>query len=124
MRYQKDKFKLSESLLGWLMGDHRFPPNAASDEARVIEVRLRIIKTLKQHGVAEGAPLLCRVARARAMEDLWYLRPDLMRALSSIDGETRAQSIMTSHITPLFVGSLSTQLFRQTGLRAAPPIRR
>jgi hypothetical protein len=122
MWHQKDKVSLSESFLGWLMGED--PSQDASDEARVIEVRLRIIKTLKQHGVAEGTPLLCRIARAPSVEDLWYLRPEIMQTLSSLDGETLARSIMKRHITPLFVGSLSTQLFRPPSLRATQHTRR
>jgi hypothetical protein len=109
MWYQKDKFSLSESFLGWLMGEDKATLDA-SEEARVIEVRLRIIKTLKQRGLAEGAPLLCRVARAPALEDLWYLRPDIMQALSSLHGERQAYGIIARHITPLFAGSLSTQV--------------
>jgi hypothetical protein len=112
MLHPKDKFSLSESFLGWLMGVDKCA-NDLTQEARVIEVRLRIIQTLKQRGLAEPAPLLLRVARAPAIEDLWYLRPDIMQALSSLHGETQASSIVASHITPLFVGSLSSQLFKQ-----------
>ena len=118
MWHQKDKFSLSESFLGWLMGEDKCT-NDLTQEARVIEVRLRIIQTLKQRGLAEGAALLSRVARAPTMEDLWYLRPDIMQALSSLHGETQAHSIMACHITPLFKGSLSTQLFKQHSVRGA-----
>jgi hypothetical protein len=118
MWYQKDKFSLSESFLGWLMGEGDDGGNNKStqemnDESRVIEARLRIIKTLKQRGLAEGAPLLRRVARAPAMEDLWYMRPEIMQSLSSLHGEAQAHAIMTSHIAPLFTGSLSTQMRKQ-----------
>ena len=119
----KNKFSLSESFLGWLMGEDPSTANA-SEEARVMEVRLRIIKTLKQRGLADGTALLRQVARAPALEDLWYLRPDIMQALSALDGETRASSTMTRHITPLFVGSMSAQLFRQPNLRARQPLSR
>ena len=116
MWYQKDNFSLSESFLGWLMGEDK-PTNDLTREARVIEVRLRIIQTLKQRGLAEAAPLLLRVARAPALEDLWYLRPDIMHTLSSLHGEAQAHSIMKGDITPLFRGSLSTQLFKQPSVR-------
>jgi hypothetical protein len=111
MWHQKDKFSLSESFLGWLMGEDKSTQNLAK-EARVIEVRLRVIQTLKQRGLAQGAPLLHRVAQAPGMEDLWYLRPDIMQSLSSLHGETQARSIMTSDITPLFAGSVSTQMLK------------
>jgi hypothetical protein len=124
MWFQKDKSSLSDSFLGWLMGeegeeDEAGEPGKAGGckstpdmgrESRLIEARLRIIKTLKQRGLAEGAPLLRRVARAPALEDLWYLRPEIMQCLSSLHGETQAHSIMTSHIAPLFAGSLSTHI--------------
>lgn len=117
MWLKKDTFKLSDSFLGWLMGEDP-STHGMTQEARLIEVRLRIIKTLKQRGLAEeGSALLSRVARTPALEDLWYLRPDIMQALSSLHGETQARRIMTSHITPLFVGSVPAQLFRQ---RSAP----
>jgi hypothetical protein len=112
MWLQKDKFSLPESFLGWLMGEGGDAKSTQdmTQESRVIEARLRIIKTLKQRGLAEGAPLLRRVARAPALEDLWYLRPEIMQSLSSLHGETQAHSIMTSHIAPLFTGSLSAQM--------------
>jgi hypothetical protein len=127
MWHQKDKFSRSESFLGWLMGDGNEGGCGADDpstesmtqESRVIAARLRIIRTLKQRGVPEGAPLLRRVARAPALEDLWYLRPEIMQALSSMHGETHAHSIMTSHIAPLFAGSLSSQVRTQHGTRGA-----
>jgi hypothetical protein len=124
MWFQKDKFSLSESFLGWLMGDgaeggYDKSTQDMGHESRVIEARLRIIKTLKQRGLAEGAPLLRRVAQAPALEDLWYLRPEIMQCLSSVHGETQAHSIMTSHITPLFAGPLSNQVRKQHGARRA-----
>jgi hypothetical protein len=109
MWHRKDKVKLSESFLGWLMGEDK-STHGMSQETRTIEVRLRIIQTLKEAGLAEGAALLNHVARAPAMEDLWYLRPNIMQALSSLHGETHARRIMTSLITPLFVGSVPTHL--------------
>jgi hypothetical protein len=111
MRHQKDKPSLSDSLMGWLMGDDNSTDDM-SNEAKVIEVRLRIIKTLKQRGLADGAPLLLRVARTPGLEDLWYLRPDIMQTLSVLHGEAKARSIMTGDITPLFAGSLPTQLLK------------
>jgi hypothetical protein len=127
MWHQKDKFGLSESFLGWLMGDGANEGGGADDtstqsmteESRVIAARLRIIKTLKQRGLPESAPLLRRVARSPALEDLWYLRPEIMQALSSLHGETHAHSIMTRHIAPLFAGSLANQVRTQHGTRGA-----
>jgi hypothetical protein len=123
MSHQKDKISLSESFLGWLMGEDK-STQTLTQESRVIEVRLRIIQTLKQRGLAEGAMLLRRVARAPALEDLWYLRPEIMQALSSLHGETHAHSIMTSQITPLFAGSPALQAPTTTGNRSALRARR
>ena len=116
MRHQKDKPSLSESFMGWLMGEDKSTDDMSS-EAKVIEVRLRIIKTLKQRGLAEGAQLLQRVARSPAMEDLWYLRPDIMQMLTALHGEAKAGSIMKADITPLFEGSLPAQLLKQHRVR-------
>ena len=110
------KTSLSESFMGWLMGEDKSTDDM-SNEAKVIEVRLRIIKTLKQRGLAEGAPLLLRVARTPALEDLWYLRPDIMQTLSALHGEVKARSIMAGDITPLFAGSLPTQLLKRHSVR-------
>ena len=116
MRHQKDKPSLSESFMGWLMGEDKTTEDMSS-EAKVIEVRLRIIKTLKQRGLAEDALLLRRVARAPALEDLWYLRPDILQTLSALHGEAKARGIMTVDITPLFAGSLPAQLLKQNRVR-------
>ena len=116
MRHEKDKPSLSESFMGWLMGEDKTTEDMSS-EAKVIEVRLRIIKTLKQRGLAEDALLLRRVARAPALEDLWYLRPDIMQTLSALHGEAKARGIMTADITPLFAGSLPAQLLTQNRVR-------
>ena len=116
MRQYKDKVSFSESFMGWLMGGDNSTDDM-SKEAKVIEVRLRIIQTLKQRGLVEGAPLLRRVARASALEDLWYLRPDIMQTLSELHGDTRARSIMTGDITPLFAGSLPAPLLKQNRAR-------
>ncbi len=113
---EKKKPSLSESFMGWLMGDDE-STHDMSKEAKVIEIRLRIIKTLKQRGLAEGAPLLRRVARTLALEDLWYLRPDIMQTLAALHGDERAHRIMTGDITPLFEGSLPAQLLKQHGVR-------
>lgn len=116
MRHQKDKPSLSESFMGWLMGEDKSTDDM-SKEAKVIEVRLRIIRTLKQRGLVEGAPLLLRVARTAALEDLWYLRPDIMQTLSELHGDENARRIMAGDITPLFQGSLPAQLLKQNGAR-------
>ena len=116
MGRNQDKPSLSESFMGWLMGDDKTLDDL-SKEAKVIEVRLRIIKTLKQRGLAEGAPLLHRVARTLALEDLWYLRPDILQTLSALHGDEKAHSIMTGDITPLFEGSLPAPLLKQHSVR-------
>ncbi len=115
MWFHKDKPSLSESLMGWLMGEDK-PTTDLTREAKVIEVRLRIIRTLKQCGLAEGAPLLLRVARTPALEDLWYLRPEIMQTLSALHGDATARSIMTGDIAPLFMGSLPAPLLKQNSV--------
>ena len=112
MGQHRDKPSLSESFMGWLMGDDKSLDDM-SKVAKVIEVRLRIIKTLKQRGLADGSPLLHRVARTLALEDLWYLRPDILQTLSALHGDEKAHSIMTGDITPLFEGSLPAPLLKQ-----------
>ena len=108
---RRDKPGLSESFWGWLMGQDKATLDLGS-EARVIEVRLRIIGTLKQRGLADTSPLLGRVARAADLQDLWYLRPDIMQSLSSLHGEAQAWHIMTRIITPLFAGLLPRKMLR------------
>lgn len=117
MRYDNNKPSLSESFMGWLMGDDK-PTTDLTREAKVIEVRLRIIRTLKHGGVVEGAPLLLRVARTAALEDLWYLRPEIMQTLTALQGDARAHRIMTGDIAPLFAGSLPAPLLKQNKIRS------
>lgn len=117
MWYQKDKPRQSESFWGWLMGQDKASESLSGD-ARAQQVRLRIIITLKQRGLADPSPLISRVASCHDLPSLWYLRPEIMMALSSLHGEVQARSIMTEHITPMFAGQLPKALFRSA--RNAP----
>ena len=115
MWFRKDKPKLSESFWNWLMGQDKSSQDLNS-VALTVEVRRRIIKALKQGGVLNDSPLLGRVVNARDLETLWHLRPEIMRELSSLHGETQARNIMSRKITPLFAGLLPKGLFRRSGI--------
>ncbi|WP_309681016.1 hypothetical protein [Polaromonas sp.] len=115
MKYRNDKPKLSESFWGWLMGQDK-ATEGLSNEARALEVRLRIISTLKQRGLTDSSPLVHRVANSPNLQSLWYLRPEIMLELSSLHGEAQARSILADHITPLFAGLLPKGLFRRSSI--------
>lgn len=100
---------LTETFWGWLMGHDTSASQMASIE-RTIEVRRRILKTLAQAGIGENTRLVYRVTNAPDLGALWFLRPDIMQALSSQHGEVRARRVM-QRITPMFKGLLPSSLF-------------
>ncbi|MGA8514759.1 MAG: hypothetical protein WB821_08300, partial [Burkholderiaceae bacterium] len=84
------------------------------------KVRSRIIETLQQDGLVLESPLMHKVLHATDVHGLWFLRPDIMQAISLRQSEERARSVM-ERITSLFVGSMPESLFKQSHFAVPVP---
>ncbi len=55
------------------------------------EIRSSMLECLSQYGVGNKTSLHMRVAYANDIQDLWYLRGDLLAVIASSDGEAAAK---------------------------------
>lgn len=69
------------------------------------QIRTEMLTLLQVHGGHAIQRVAQRVRFAGDLEALWYLRQDVLAALSAIDGEVVARKQM-SHINRLFKGGL------------------
>jgi hypothetical protein len=69
-------------------------------------IRAAMLQALKQHCDDHWEDLAIKVDLTPDIKSLWYLRPDLMHAISSCQGEAIAQQVLME-ITPLFQGSMT-----------------
>jgi len=74
-------------------------------EQKMRRVRDAMLKLLQAHEGANFRRVAQRVRYADEMESLWYLRQDMLAALSEVHGELRARQEMR-HIHGLFKGLL------------------
>jgi hypothetical protein len=116
--YLKDSF--AESLCSWIVGQDKTDAGMSSVEL-TMHVRRRIIETLEHGGVSEDSPLMFTVVNTPGLSGLWFLRPEISQALSSIHGEDHAQAIMRG-ITSQFAGKLPQTMFGR--VRTATPVKR
>ncbi len=91
-----------------------------SCQERASKVRNQIIETLELDGLVLELPLMHRVLNATDIQCLWFLRPDIMQAISLRQSEEQARSVM-ERITSLFVGSMPESLFRQRHFTVSVP---
>jgi hypothetical protein len=87
---------------------------------RATKVRCQIIETLQQDGLVLESPLMHKVLKATDIQVLWFLRPDIMQAISLRQSEEQARSVM-ERITSLFVGSMPESLFKPRHLTVPVP---
>lgn len=64
-------------------------------------VQRAMLSALERYCEAKDQLLDMRISRAVDLDELWYLRPNLMRAIASHRGEQIASSVL-SEITRLF----------------------
>lgn len=69
------------------------------------QVRFAMLACLEKVDGFDGPALQRRLAYAKDVQSLWYLRADLMGVLANRDGESAARSQM-EQIAPLFRGLL------------------
>jgi hypothetical protein len=111
MRWNKESLKSSlQSLLGHKPTD-RAParPPTPGDGRRFEMIRTAMLGQLEEVGLEGYEHVARRIRQAKDVEALWFLRADLMYALSSLRGEAEAARRM-SRITPQFNGLLSAGL--------------
>jgi hypothetical protein len=77
---------------------------------RLEEVRRAMLEALEGGGVGGHAALRRRVLFATEAQQLWYLRTELMAAVSAACGESRAREVLQS-ITPHFRELVPAALF-------------
>ena len=74
-------------------------------ESQLGRIRTAMLSVLQGHGGHSVQRVSQRVRFAADVEALWYLRQDVMMALSAIDGETAARRQMKA-INSMFKGGL------------------
>ena len=77
---------------------------------RIEDIRQAMLDGLGEEGCAAFSGLERRVLFAADLQGLWYLRSDLMAAISSIQGESVASQKLR-HITHMFEGLLPKGMF-------------
>ena len=88
--------------------------SASSDEPtstfRIEDIRQAMLDGLGDEGCTSFSGLERRVLFAADLQGLWYLRSDIMAAISSIQGESVASQKLR-HITHMFEGLLPKGMF-------------
>lgn len=72
-------------------------------------IREAMLNGLSVPGASEASKLELKVTYAKDLDDLWYLRGDVMAAISAIDGEALAQQKLND-ISAMFRGVLPKSL--------------
>jgi hypothetical protein len=80
---------------------------AESSEVVVERVRLAMLFAMDEHCTQDYVKLDMTIRFANDLTELWYIRPDLMHAVSSCQGELTAQNVLC-RITSLFRGHFSS----------------
>ncbi len=87
---------LRNSFFGWLAHQHAPEPGA-----RLEQIRKAMLDLLEETPHGSGSAIERRVLFAADLDALWYLRPDLLRAVAQTSGEAAAHNRL-SDITRLF----------------------
>lgn len=80
-------------------------PPARPSERKIQHVRDAMLKLLQRHEAQSFHRVAQRIQYADEMECLWYLRQDMLAALSEVHGEAQARREMRQ-INDLFKGLL------------------
>jgi hypothetical protein len=68
--------------------------NPSRMQKAIREIRTSMLECLSQYGVSNKTSLHMRVAYANDIQDLWYLRGDVLAVIASTDGEAVAKKKM------------------------------
>lgn len=88
-------------------------------ESQLGRIRSAMLSVLQSHGGNSVQRVSQRVRFAADVESLWYLRQDVMMALSAIDGETAARRQMKT-INSMFKGGLPGSMGPRVHQRFTP----
>jgi hypothetical protein len=88
--------RIKKSFWAFLGHELPEPPEIVAER-----VRKGMLYALAAHCGPQPHPINLKVKIARGIYELWYLRPDLMQALSVSAGEVVARDVLTQ-ITALF----------------------
>lgn len=91
-----------------LFSGHTGTPESRAQSA-LEDIREAILEELAVPGAATASKLELKVTYATDLQDLWYLRGDIMAAIASIDGEAMARRKLNL-ISNMFRGLLPRAL--------------
>lgn len=83
--------------------------NSMRAQTALEDIREAMLDGLGAASSGESSKLELRVTYANDLHDLWYLRGDVMAAISAIDGEARALQKLSA-ISEMFTGVLPKAL--------------
>ena len=83
--------------------------NAARIQSALEDIREAMLDGLGVAGAATASKLELKVTYANDLQDLWYLRGDVMAAISSVSGEAQARCKLDK-ISGMFRGLLPKAL--------------
>mgnify|MGYP003402566577 CR=1 FL=1 len=106
MRWAKSS--ITHSFFGWLNSSGH-PESGDTLQARTEDIRQTMLDSLGEAGDANYPQLTRRIRYAGDAQAMWYLRGELMAALSAMSSERDARQHMDG-ITLLFKGLLPSAL--------------
>lgn len=103
------KTSLRNSFFGWVAHQPTIEPSA-----RLEDIRKAMLQLLEQSPDGSNQAIERRVLFAQDLDELWYLRPDLMTAIAAVRGETAARTCLAD-ITRMFDAGTGGKLRRNAG---------
>lgn len=79
--------------------------DSVSTESSIDAIRQAMLAALGTSGASSYPVVQLRVSYANEIQDLWYLRGDVMAVLAAMEGEAIARTKL-SHISDMFKGLL------------------
>ena len=100
------KTSLRNSFFGWMA--HQSP---AEPSARLEDIRKAMLQLLEQSPDGRNSAVERKVLFAHDLDELWYVRPDLMTAIAAARGESVARQCLAD-ITRMFDAGTGGKLRR------------
>ncbi|MBX9870390.1 MAG: hypothetical protein K2X75_00190 [Burkholderiaceae bacterium] len=106
--------KLASQFISSMQGLLGRPPIDENSSFRIEDIRQAMLDSLGEEGCSSYPHIERRVLFAPDLQGLWYLRADMMVALSSLQGE-RVASQKIRQITHMFEGLLPRGMVSRPG---------